>query len=45
MISQDLSTTTAGSVLNGAPRMGVRASRGQATDPHSIAEWVENFPI
>ena len=40
MISQDLSIATTRSVLNGAPRMGVRASRGQSTDPHSIAERV-----
>ena len=38
VISQDQLAATAGAVLNGAPRMGVRASRGQTTDPHSIAE-------
>ena len=40
MISHDQSTATAGVFLNGAPRMGVRDSRGQATNPHSIAEQV-----
>lgn len=40
VISQDQSAATAGAVLNGAPRTRVRARRGQATDPHSIAERV-----
>lgn len=38
VISQDQLAATAGAVLNGAPRTRVRARRGQATDPHSIAE-------
>jgi hypothetical protein len=40
VISQDQLAATAGAVLNGAPRTRVRARRGQATDPHSIAERV-----
>ncbi|KAH9305468.1 hypothetical protein KI387_009872, partial [Taxus chinensis] len=37
-ISQHQSTATAGTVVNGTGRQRVRARRGQATDPHSIAE-------
>lgn len=38
VISEDQLGATAGAALNGAPRTRVRARRGQATDPHSIAE-------
>lgn len=38
VISPDQLAATAGAALNGAPRTRVRARRGQATDPHSIAE-------
>jgi hypothetical protein len=39
MVSQPQSTTVE-AVLNGAPGKRVRACRGQATDPYSIAERV-----
>eukprot|EP01018_Ginkgo_biloba_P027014 Gb_21366 [translate_table: standard] len=40
VISQPQSAATAGAATNGAARPRVRARRGQATDPHSIAERV-----